>query len=219
MLITIIADAGSSAEALVFAAMVREAGAMGVHLRVGIDAAEALSVEHIAASVDVLSIDATPEDATRALDVDGWMRRFGAIVTSARAAGTRGARGLWVIPRLTRFDGVYAQVEAFFAQGLALAGWCVLDGLAAPREGERIRGLALPPTARARDERTRMHVCASGEVLDQPRWTPTARVVATLGLGGGAGADVAAEPLGLTGAWALVRAERDLRGGLRGGGA
>jgi hypothetical protein len=56
----------------------------------------------------------------------------------------------WIIPRLTRCDASYGEIDPFFRPQLIAAGWAVIDPLDAPRLGERIAPLPVPATAQRR---------------------------------------------------------------------
>lgn len=56
----------------------------------------------------------------------------------------------WIIPRLTRCDAAYAEVDPFFKAQVIACGWAVIDPLEAPRPGERIAPLPIPRSARER---------------------------------------------------------------------
>lgn len=55
-----------------------------------------------------------------------------------------------VVPRLTRRDAVYEQIENWYDRHLLACGWAVLDALEAPVAGERITPLPLPKSASRR---------------------------------------------------------------------
>ena len=55
-----------------------------------------------------------------------------------------------VVPRLTRRDAVYEQVEDWYDRHLLACGWAVLDPLIAPIAGERITPLPVPGSATLR---------------------------------------------------------------------
>ncbi len=72
------------------------------------------------------------------------------------------AGGGWVVPRLTRRDAVYEEVEPWYTRWLMLAGWAVIDPLPAPIDGERITPLPVPTSTRRRDAETVLFVRADG---------------------------------------------------------
>ena len=58
---------------------------------------------------------------------------------------------MWVVPRITRCDAVYEEIEAFYDHWLMQAGAAVIDPLPVPMPGQRIAPLPLPACVRARD--------------------------------------------------------------------
>lgn len=139
-----------------------------IHVRTNLRADAAALERLLAAGPEVLSLDLIAEDAAtyQALtgsdafaQVRGNLQR----VLAARRALPGGGHSPWVVPRLTRRDAVYGQIEHFFDQWNLLCGWAVIDPLPAPRPGERIAPLPLPKLARARRSARVAHVNAAGE--------------------------------------------------------
>ncbi|MBX9735591.1 MAG: hypothetical protein K2X32_01580, partial [Phycisphaerales bacterium] len=70
----------------------------------------------------------------------------------------RGVQLPFVLPRLTRRDEVYSQVEAVVDSSIMLAGWCVLDPMPNPPAGARIQPLPLPRLALQREAITTLRI-------------------------------------------------------------
>ena len=95
------------------------------------------------------------------------------LLTTRRYAS--GLPGRWIVPRLTRRDEVYDQIEGFVDRAIMLTGAAVLDPLPAPIPGERIAPFPVPSSALDRWSRTILHIDASGSLTRGPRLaTPTA---------------------------------------------
>ncbi|MCC6320955.1 MAG: DUF115 domain-containing protein [Phycisphaerales bacterium] len=63
----------------------------------------------------------------------------------------------WIVPRITRCDAVYAEIEPFHREWLLRCGWAVIDPLPEPRSGERIAPLPVPEWVRRKlDSATRI---------------------------------------------------------------
>lgn len=73
----------------------------------------------------------------------------------------RGVQVPFVLPRLTRRDEVYAQVEAVVDSLIMLAGWCVLDPMTSAPASARIQPLPLPTLAQQRDALTALRIDAT----------------------------------------------------------
>lgn len=69
-----------------------------------------------------------------------------------------------VVPRLTRRDAVYEQVEHWYDRHLLACGWAVLDPLDSPIAGERITPLPVPAIAARRHAAHTTVVHADGRV-------------------------------------------------------
>ncbi len=150
------------------AAIARECGIAGVHLRTNL-LCDPSVVDALARSgVDVVSVDllATEAEAYRRMAganlFEGAQENVRRLVAIASEGGRWGSP--WVVPRITRCDAVYGQVESFYDHWLMHAWACVIDPLARPISGDRIAPLPLPVAARDRLDRTTMTVLCDGRV-------------------------------------------------------
>ncbi len=102
----------------------------------------------------VVSVDCEdPGDAPGALDT---------LLAARHERDGEGIPATWIVPRITRRDEVYEQVEGFYDRALMTFGACVIDPLATPIPGQRIEPLPLPTRARAHFQRTLLRVRADG---------------------------------------------------------
>lgn len=149
-------------------AIVRRAGASAVHVRTELhtDAGCDLLLETVP---DVISIDLhadTPETYRLVRGLDEHAAVVGRIdrLLNARKALPNGLVSQWIIPRLTRRDAVYAEVESFYDRWIMRAGAAIIDALPAVIPGERIEPLPLPPSAAARLRRSSARIDVHGAV-------------------------------------------------------
>ncbi len=149
-------------------AIARESGIAGVHLRTNL-LCEASVVDALARSgADAVSVDllATEAEAYRRMAganlFEGAQENVRRLVALAGEGGAWGSP--WVVPRITRCDAVYGQVEGFYDHWLMHAWACVIDPLARPIAGDRIVPLPLPVAARDRLDRTTMTALCDGRV-------------------------------------------------------
>lgn len=111
---------------------------------------------------DVISVDlhAVTRETYRALT--GGLEMDVALLNVERMlAARRFAGGLptpWIVPRITRRDEVYEEIEGFFDRGLVFAGACVIDALPSATSGARIAPLPLPRNAATRQRLTERRV-------------------------------------------------------------
>lgn len=141
----------------------REAGYAAVHIRTELPAGPGDVGPLIECGAEVLSVDlyATRAETYRALaGRDG----LGPAVEAVRAllAARAGPGVPWVIPRLTRCDAVYEEVESFYNQWIMEAGVCIIDPLPRAIPGQRIEPLPWPARARRRREESVIEVRADG---------------------------------------------------------
>lgn len=133
-------------------------GLAPLHVRTSLDldtaalgAMTPLLVEH----VDVVSIDCvagTAETHAVLCGSGGFERvlnNIDALLSARRVRG--GLLTPWIVPRITRRDAVYSEIEGFFDKSMLVAGWGVIDALPAPIPGERIEPLPLPAAAKVRE--------------------------------------------------------------------
>jgi hypothetical protein len=142
----------------------RRAGAGAVHVRVDLDReGDDLSVL-LSPGVDTVSVDLYADDAWTYARLtgrdEGGLARAQANVARLMA-GRRGVDGEgvptafasatpWIVPRITRRDEVYEQIEGWYVRWLMACRCAIIDALPAPVEGARITPLTLPGLAARR---------------------------------------------------------------------
>ncbi|MBX3402638.1 MAG: motility associated factor glycosyltransferase family protein [Phycisphaeraceae bacterium] len=158
-------------------ALVRAARAAAlrcVHVRTGLragpDAIDALlSADPHVLSVDLLAESpgvygaAAGEDALALAwtGLEHVLRRRGTWPLGDAAPGAW--RG-WVVPRMTKCDAAYAEMERFYDRWIMMCGWAVIDGPPTRAEGARIAPLAVPRSKAQRDARSTMTIDPAGQV-------------------------------------------------------
>ncbi len=157
----------------------KEAGVAGVHLRTDLlredfDAGALVSAGADVISVDVLAVEATTYAALTGHDL--YQRTHERVVELVEARGIVGGMpSPWIVPRITRCDEVYGQIEPFYDGWTMVTGAAAIDPLPSGAGGEvgegylkakrRIRALPLPLAARARAEREEMSIRCDGVVV------------------------------------------------------
>ena len=152
----------------------RSAGLAGVHVRTDLQCEREEALGLLESGADIVSVDllAETEESYRTLaGAAGFARAREnlAAMLEARSAATGGAMPcVWIVPRMTRCDRVYAEVEAFYDRWLTVAQACVIDPLPRSAEGERIEPLAEPRLTRWRRAMTELTVLSDGRALAKP---------------------------------------------------
>jgi hypothetical protein len=159
-------------------AIARDAGAPAIHVRTELHSDSACETL-LAAKPEVISIDLhadTPETyrLVRGLDEHAAVVRRIERLIDARTSLLNGLVAQWIIPRLTRRDAVYAEVEPFYDRWLMRAGAAIIDALPGPVAGERIEPLPLPVNAAARLHRSTFRIDVQG-ALHTPEHAPEQR--------------------------------------------
>ena len=152
----------------------RSAGLAGVHVRTDLQCEREEALGLLESGADIVSVDllAETEESYRTLaGAAGFARAREnlAAMLEARSAAPGGAMPcVWIVPRMTRCDRVYAEVEAFYDRWLTVAQACVIDPLPRSAEGERIEPLAEPRLTRWRRAMTELTVLSDGRALAKP---------------------------------------------------
>jgi len=152
-------------------AMARALGASAVHVRTGLISPGGEKTR-AAATADVLSVDLIAHDAEtyRALAgvdrFDATRERVVQLIKAGVATETSGGAwpDRWVVPRITRRDEVYDQIESFYATWLVRCGACTIDAMEVGVAGARIEPLPLPTSVRERLAWSRVAIDADGAV-------------------------------------------------------
>lgn len=164
------------------AGMAKQMGFAGVHVRVSHEVltrvgGEAL-IDAMDMKVDVVSVDMAGDEIetwrARAGN-DGMERCWEAMQESLDERTARGVACLprtWLVPRLTRCDATYGDIESFVDRWMLTCGACALDapGVADAPAGSRIE--ALPVTANVAAYREWSRVVISAESLVTPLAAP-----------------------------------------------
>jgi len=144
-----------------------------VHVRTTLRAAAFDAATLVASGVDVISIDlfavngATYRRLTGEDAFGTALERMEALLGAREVVG--GLPRPWVVPRITRCDAVYEEIEAFFDKWTMLAGCALIDQLCAPIPGDRIEPLGKPRAVLRRDATRRMLVRPDGAVVANER--------------------------------------------------
>ena len=143
---------------------------LAAHLRTNL-LVEPSDLERLVASgVDAVSVDllASARETYRELTgvdrYDAVHAMTSALLELRRGRGAGGGLPTpWVVPRITRRDAVYEQIEPFYDRWIMTAGAAAIDAPPAT-DGGRIRQLPLPAAAAARARREHMTILSDGSV-------------------------------------------------------
>jgi hypothetical protein len=153
-----------------FIALARDCGAAAVHLRTDLVAQPATLDALWDAAPDIISIDLMATDADtyrRLMGIDRLthVRANLDSLAKRRAADAPGSLRLpWIVPRLTRCDAVYEQIERFYDNALMHLGAAVIDPLPQPMPGDRIEPLPSPDSASRRHDLESMTILSDGSI-------------------------------------------------------
>ncbi len=140
----------------------RNAGFASIHVRSMLDGPAEHTESLRSAKPDIISIDmlATTSEVYR--ELTGADRFDRVIENTERLIDTRensgGIPSPWIVPRITRRDAVYEQLESFYDYWICRTGAAVIDPLPAPIEGERITPLTTPTLASAYEAMTTQRI-------------------------------------------------------------
>ncbi|MGH7243237.1 MAG: 6-hydroxymethylpterin diphosphokinase MptE-like protein [Phycisphaerales bacterium] len=135
-------------------AMARDLGALAVDVRTEMLAPTDLE-RLLQVRPDVVSVDMhadRPETYARVRGIDALPQVRDRVVKLIESRRTldEGLVNQWIVPRITRRDEVYSEIESFYDRWIMAAGAAVIDSLASPIAGHRIDPLPLPVQAAQR---------------------------------------------------------------------
>jgi hypothetical protein len=153
------------------AKLAKRCGIAGVHIRTDLTCASEVVDRLLDCGADVISIDVMAETAEQyrrmmGADLFGHVRanleRLIALRQGRATAG--GLPAVWIVPRITRCDATYEEIEMFYDRWLLGAGAAAIDALPGSIPGDRIEPLPIPALAARRLARERMTVLSDGRV-------------------------------------------------------
>lgn len=159
-------------------AIAREHDLGAIHLRT--DLARDEDVDAVLGSaLDVVSVDvsanseAVYDERTDGGDFAPLLSRMQRLVESAKGEHDPA----WIVPRITRCDATYSEIEHFFDAWTAITGWAVIDQRADTNSPDRIEPLGKPRIVVERDARRRMCILADVRTIaDERDITPHAPI-------------------------------------------
>lgn len=155
--------------------LARRQGLAAVHVRTDLLVERAQLDALLDSGVDVISVDLMADTAAtyrQIMGVDALDRVRDNLEHLLRQREARSPAGgpphPWIVPRLTRCDAAYEEIESFYDRWLLAAGAAVIDPLppTAPRGG-RIEALPPPESVRRRLHREHMMMLCDGRVPQQ----------------------------------------------------
>lgn len=129
------------------------------------------------ASADVVSIDLLAHTEATYAKISGNdqtlqavldnAQRLNRLVQSQRIEGPLGVKGppeRWIVPRITRCDSTYSEIEGFYDHWLGILGHAVIDPLPRPIENQRIALLRTPRLASQREAQRFVYDAAGNRI-------------------------------------------------------
>jgi hypothetical protein len=149
---------------------------MVVHVRTDLiaRAGEPLIEALLASGVDMISIDVLahrPETYAKLQGVEALEHVWAGIdrLLALRTGDIGGLPVPWIVPRITRCDAVYEEVEPFYDTWVLKAGAACIDALPMSQAGQRIEPLPVPVSTARRLQRSRLTIVADGRVASDER--------------------------------------------------
>lgn len=143
-----------------------------VHVRTDLTGEPAACDELLGLGVPVVSVDLWADSPNTYLALTGraGLEAAGASVRRMLAARAQrdGLPATWIVPRITRCDAVYSELESFYDHWRMEAGAAVIDPLPFTLPDQRIAPLPLPACVLERERRTVMRVRFDGSVAADP---------------------------------------------------
>jgi len=157
-------------QALSLVQLAKEDGVACVEMRTDLlrQGADASSI--IESGLDILSVDVLAEDRdtySKLTNLDRFDDLYERIqsIFDAKRAESNGR--LWFVPRITKCDAVYEQIESFYDKWLMLCGSAVIDSLPQRISDQRIKPLPIPRDRQDQINRSTMYIRCDGMVVDR----------------------------------------------------
>lgn len=156
--------------AIDFVQLAKEDGISSVELRTDMLREGVGAQELLDAGIDILSVDVLAEnkEAYSALtgvdrldDVYSRIQGIFDVLRGDRSATT------WFVPRMTKCDAVYEEVEQFYSKWLMICGSAIIDAIPGRVSGQRIQRLPIPEVRQEQLDRSTMYVQCDGTVVDR----------------------------------------------------
>lgn len=143
-----------------------------VHVRTDLSGSGAEADDLVALGVDVISVDLladTPAGYHTITGTDLFEQAMGNVSHAMSLRKRSGSLPFpWIVPRLTRCDAVYAEIENFYDHWLMSAGAAVIDPLPRPMPGQRIERFPLPDNARRSAQAAIRNIHVDGSSAAEP---------------------------------------------------
>ncbi len=168
--LTIIGHGPALSRAIDLCDLAKDRGCHALHLRTDLTDDTAKIDRLINGSPDVISVTMHATDPEIYRELTGQeqgpaLERMKQICESITRVG--GLPRPLVVPRITRRDAVYGQLERFYDHWIASAGSAMIDPIGAPIAGERIAPIALPEAMLHRLWRDTLDIDAQGVVVER----------------------------------------------------
>jgi len=164
-----------STRGIALARICRAAGVAALHLRTDLNVdpsrVESLIDECRDVPIDILSVDVlaeNPQTYTAITGTDALQRVQSNVsrLIALRGLCDHGLPMPFIVPRMTRCDLVYEEVESFYDRWTHEAGCAVLDPLPRPQSGQRIDPITVPVRARSWRDAGLIRLLADGTLCD-----------------------------------------------------
>lgn len=156
--------------AMDFVQLAKEDGITSVELRTDLLREGLSATDLLESGIDILSVDVLAENketyaALTGVDrLDDVYSRIQGVFDVLRSDGNASA---WFVPRITKCDAVYEEVEQFYAKWLMICGSAVIDSLPRVVDGQRIQRLPIPNDRQLQLDRSTMYVQCDGMLVDR----------------------------------------------------
>ncbi|MFG0260061.1 MAG: 6-hydroxymethylpterin diphosphokinase MptE-like protein, partial [Phycisphaerales bacterium JB041] len=152
----------------------KDAG-LAVHVRTDLQCDRETAVSLLESGAGIVSIDLLADTAEGYRTMAGMSSfanaRENLVAMLEARSGRDGGRmpSVWLVPRITRCDRVYEEIEPFYDRWLSMAQACTIDPLPRRIDGDRIERLPEPVLAAWRRSIAELCVLSDGDALVRTR--------------------------------------------------
>ncbi len=148
---------------------INQLGIASTELRTALDPTSADAQRLISSGIDVLSVDVLANTAAVYATMTG-RDNFDALLDTIQAMfDARSGSGFptpWIVPRITRCDTSYQDIEGFYDRWLCVCGCAVIDPNPNTQTHDRIQPLPIPEPRASQLASSVLRIQADGQVVD-----------------------------------------------------
>jgi hypothetical protein len=148
---------------------INQLGIVSIELRTPMLNEKPVAEQLVRSGIDVLSIDVlanTPAVYQTMTGSHGFDDLLDTMQTMFNERPSSGLPTPWIVPRITRCDASYQDIEGFYDRWLSVCGCAIIDPNPNTKTNDRIQPLPIPEPRASQLENATLRIQADGQVVD-----------------------------------------------------